>query len=158
MQTVEEQILCLEGKDNQVAYACLRALLSLSETSSAVYAHWDALVALMDSDHSYRRARGLLLMAANARWDTDNRLDEVIDRYLTHVEDAKPITARQCIQSLPEVARYKPELTEDIEHALKNARVFRYPGTMQPLIQRDITNALRQIREFRADHPLGSES
>ena len=145
MGTTAEMVESLRGKDNQLAYDSLRALMALSENSAEVYAYMDAFASMMESDNSYLRTRGLLLMVANARWDEDNRIDEVIDALLTHVDDVKPITARQCIQSLPELAKFKPELREDIVNALRNAKTFRYPGTMQPLIQKDIANALHRI-------------
>ena len=150
MQTVDELMDGLRGKDNQVAYACLRTLGARSEASPEVYRRMDALVEMMGSDNSYQRTRGLLLIAANARWDVDNRIDEIIDAFLTHVEDAKPITALQCIQCLPELARYKPELVPDIQRALTEAKTYRYPDTMRSLVRKDIADALRRIDEERA--------
>ena len=147
METITELVEGLHDKDNQVAYACLQRLQAISTNTNEVYPHFGAFVELMTSDHSYHRARGLLMIAAQAKWDEDNRIDEVIDEYLRHVEDAKPITARQCIQTLPEIARYKPELVPDIISALRGANLFRYPGTMQPLLQKDIADALERIRE-----------
>ncbi|WP_312441038.1 hypothetical protein [Lacrimispora sp.] len=40
----------------------------------------------------------ITLIAANAKWDRDNRIDEIIDELLRHVMDEKPVTARQCIK------------------------------------------------------------
>lgn len=52
----------------------------------------------MDSDNSYIRTRGLTLIAYNAKWDEDNKIDKIIDEYLKRIEDVEPITARQCIR------------------------------------------------------------
>lgn len=44
---------------------------------------------MIDSDNSYIRTRGLTLIACNAKWDKDNKIDEIIDEYLKHIEDVK---------------------------------------------------------------------
>lgn len=150
METVAAWVEGLTVKDNTVAYDCLKKLLAESEKSNAVYSHFRTFAAMLGSDNSYLRSRGLLLIAANARWDTDFLMDETIDEYLRHIEDPKPITARQCIQSLAQIAKYKPDLATDIAGALQRANTFRYPGTMQPLIQKDIAEALRQIDALAA--------
>ena len=74
---------------------------------------------MLDSDNCYVRTRGLTLLAYNAKWDKDYKIDEIIDKYLRHITDVKPITARQCIKMLPIIAKYKPELRKDIQKALK---------------------------------------
>ena len=76
---------------------------------------------MLDDPNSYIRTRGILLIAANAKWDIDYKIYEIIDSLLKHITDDKPITARQCIKSLPIIAKYKPDLTDDICNALKTA-------------------------------------
>ena len=49
------------------------------------------------------------MLAYNVRGDRDNKIDEIIDGYLKHITDVKPITARQCIKLLPMIAKDKPE-------------------------------------------------
>lgn len=86
-----------------------------------------------------------MLIAANAKWDVDNKVDEVIDRYLEHITDVKPITSRQCVKVLPVIAEYKPELREDIAAALKQADLSFYADSMRPLVMKDIEEALEKI-------------
>lgn len=52
--------------------------------------------------------------------------DEIIDKYLKHITDVKPITARQCIRLLPVVAKYKPELKNDIISAIEQPELQLY--------------------------------
>ena len=143
--TVSETFELLFHKDNKTAYAALKKLQAESERSPVVYPYMDRLGEMLDSDNSYLRTRGLTLLACNARWDTDYKIDEVIDKYLRHITDPKPITARQCIQLLPRIARDKPELRGDILSALHGANITIYPGSMQPLVWKDIQNALAEI-------------
>ena len=135
----------LSGADNRQAYAALKSLLSESTKTNAVYPFFDQLVAMLDSENAYRRSRGLLLLSANARWDESRKFDGIIDSYLTHVHDAKPITARQCIQALPEIARRLPHLARRIRSALESADPRIYPDSMEPLIRSDILIALCQL-------------
>lgn len=145
--TIEETFALLFHKDNKVAYAALKKLQGESERSPAVYPFMERLGEMLDSDNSYLRTRALTLLAYNARWDTDYKLDELIDRYLKHITDPKPITARQCIQLLPMIARNKPELKDIILAALHRANITIYTGSMQPLVYKDIQNALAEIED-----------
>ena len=87
------------------------------------------------------------MIAANARWDNEYKIDEIIDRILKHIADDKPITARQCIKVLPIIAKHKPELRENIENALYHANLARYKDSMQSLIFKDIQKSLKDIQK-----------
>ena len=136
----------LSDKDNNTAYKALQVLQDLSDKTDAVYPYMDQLGDMMDSDHSYIRTRALTLIAYNAKWDQDYKIDEMIDRYLQHIMDEKPITARQCIKLLPMISKSKPDLAEGITAALNRADVSRYAGSMQPLVYKDIQKALKEIK------------
>ena len=105
----------------------------------------DAFAELLRSEDSSRRTRGLTLLAYNARWDRDCKLDECIDEILRHIRDIKPITARKCIQLLPMIAQYKLELRRDIVSALENADFSTYKDTMRPLLYKDTQQAQAEI-------------
>ncbi len=71
------------------------------------------------------------------------KIDEIIGEYLKHIMDDKPITARQCIKTLPVIARYKPDLISCVCNALHKANPQIYKSSMQPLIFKDIQDALK---------------
>ena len=96
----------------------------------------------MRDSNSYIRARGLTLTACNAKWDEEGKFDGIIDEYLGHATDNKPITARQCIKSLPKLAEAKPHLMPYIASSLRQADTSQYADSMKPLIQNDIRDAL----------------
>jgi hypothetical protein len=146
MEPIADLVQGLNEKDNVAAYECLKKLQTISETSGDVYPHFDTFATMLRSEHSYIRTRGMLMIAACSPWDEDNKIDEVIDEYLKLLEDVNPITTRQCVQCLPQIAQYKPELAQDIIEALRGANIFRYKSTMQPLIRQDIANALLKIQ------------
>ena len=107
----------------------------------------DRLSDMLDSDNSYIRTRGLTLLAYNAKWDKDYKIDEVIDKYLKHITDVKPITARQCIKLLPIIAKHKPELKNDVLSALHKADISIYEDSMQSLVYKDIQKSLKVIQK-----------
>ena len=149
MDTTADLIQGLRDRDNQQAYACLQKLLERSEQSDEVYAFFDALMKLTRVEHSYQRTRGILLIAANARWDRENQLDEHIDELLQRLPEGKPIEARQWIRAVGQIAAAKPDLAEDIAQALCSLNTYRYPGSMQKLIREDIAVALEMARSNR---------
>lgn len=145
MENISELIKTLYSSDNKLAYQALQALEDVSTNTNRVYKYFDEFVEMMKNSNSYLRTRGLVLIAANAKWDEDNKIDEIIDEYLNHITDEKPITARQCIKLLPTIAKFKPDLSADIKIALSTARITKYSDSMQPLVLKDISNALKKI-------------
>lgn len=147
MSNISETFEMLFEKNNSVAYSALQTLQKESDETNAVYCYMDQLSDMLESINSYIRTRGLILIAHNAKWDVDHKIDEVIDRYLKHISDSKPITARQCVKLLPIIAKHKPELREDIVLALQQADTSIYADSMQPLVQKDIQEALVEIQK-----------
>lgn len=142
IETLFEQLF---DKNNSTAYAALQALQKESERSDKVYPYMDKLGDMLDSDNSYIRTRGLTLIAYNSKWDKDYKVDEIIDKYLKHICDIKPITARQCIKLLPIIAKNKSELKNDIVTALKKANISGYADSMRHLVYKDIQKAIAEI-------------
>lgn len=142
---IDEQIALLNIRDVRAGCRAMKALQQASRENIRVYAYMDRFAQLMENGNSYVRTRALILIAANAQWDVDHKIDKILGSYLRHITDAKPITARQCIQSLPVIAEYKPELKKEIGEALRNADISSYADSMRPLIGRDIQAALSVI-------------
>ncbi|AQR95906.1 SufBD protein [Clostridium saccharoperbutylacetonicum] len=141
MENIAELIEKLYSKNDKAAYKALQLLEAESEKSNDVYKFFDRFVELIEDSNSYRRTRGIILIAANAKWDTENKIDEIIDEYLKHILDEKPITSKV----LPNIAIYKPELVECITEALRKADTRIYKDSMQPLVYKDIMSALKKV-------------
>lgn len=144
----EEAFELLFDKNNNSAYLALLELQKESEETDRIYPYMDRLCDMLDSGNSYIRTRGLTLIAYNAKWDKDYKVDEIIDKFLRHVTDVKPVTARQCIRLLPIIANFKPELKTDILSALHKADISVYSESLQPLIFKDIQKALKEIEKI----------
>ncbi|AKN31316.1 SufBD protein [Clostridium carboxidivorans P7] len=146
MCSVTELIERLCSKDNKAAYQALQMLETESEKSNDVYKFFDRFVEMIENNNSYIRNRGIVLISVNAKWDTENKIDKIIDDYLKHILDEKPITARQCIKALPNIARYKSNLVECIREALMKADASIYDDSMQTLLYKDISSSLKKIK------------
>ncbi|MGL6220371.1 MAG: SufBD protein [Lacrimispora sphenoides] len=151
MNKIEELLNGLRNQDNNYAYQCLKQLEEECGSSDAVYPYFDVFTEMLHDPNSYVRTRGIILIASNAKWDKDNRIDEIIDELLMHVMDEKPVTARQCIKVLPQVAASKCHLAECIMDALETANPQIYKSSMQPLICKDIQNALESINRVQRE-------
>ena len=81
MMELNPLVQALTGSDDRYAYACLKELLAQSENSDAVFAYLGRFAAMISAQNSYQRTRGLLLIAANAQWDAEGKVQELFALY-----------------------------------------------------------------------------
>lgn len=143
MDDIKNCVNGLFNNDNNMAYKCLNQLESESCKSDSVYPYFDVFVEMLQNKNSYIRTRGIILIAVNAKWDKDYKVDEIVDEYLKHINDDKPITARQCIKYLPLLSKYKPNLKQHILQSLKSVNFDRYTESMQSLLSSDIKKCIK---------------
>lgn len=140
-----EMLMCL---DNKQAYNALKECLEISKSCNNLYQYFDKFVEMMNSqNNSYIRTRGLRLIAYNSKWDTDNKINSCIEKWLEHIEDEKPITARQCIKDTVILAKNKQELIDTILKKLEKISKI-YDDGMQSLISKDRQKAILQIKNM----------
>ncbi|HEX2946606.1 MAG TPA: hypothetical protein VHT96_11700 [Clostridia bacterium] len=151
-----ELVELLSEKDDKLRYAALLLLKSRSARCGDVYPFWDVFRGKLKSDNSYQRSIGMMLIAENARWDIENRLDGMLEDYFALFRDEKPITIRQSIQALYSIIPYKPVLTGAIATALMSISIQDVKETMRKSILLDILEILVQIRKQKADETIDS--
>lgn len=135
-KTLGEEDICqlvdwLSEKDDTIRYNSFLLLQNRSREFSDVYPYWDSLCRKLKSNNSYQRSIGLMLTAANVKWDNEDKIDSVIDEYLSLLKDEKPITVRQCIQSLSEIVPYRSHLNLQIADSLMSLDIAGIKETMQ---------------------------
>ena len=135
----------LTFKDDKYACAFAEKIISESQKTEEWYEYFDEFASLLDYPKSLVRNRVLHILAANAQWDEENRFDDVISDYLTHITDEKPITARQCVKALAQVGLAKPQYIPRILFCLQSADLSKYKDSMRPLIERDIAETERVL-------------
>lgn len=148
MEEIEQLVAKLTFPQTKIAYGAFKELEALSQRSDEIYPYFDTFCAMLDAPNSYVRTRGLVLAAQNARWDREEKLEPILDAYLAHVTDEKPITARQCIQNLSAILMAKPKLSPRIRKVLEQADFSQYPDSMSPLLQQDAIKILKQIDQI----------
>jgi hypothetical protein len=149
---MKEILLKLTSKDDKYAYAIADKIISESQDSDEWYEYFDDFASLLNHPNSLVRNRVLYILAANAQWDDENRFDAILDDYLAHIADEKPITARQCIKALAQVGKAKPQYIPRIIDCFHSANLSVYRDSMRPLIERDMAeteNALRKELQLK---------
>ena len=143
----EAIIARLTSKDDKCACAFADQIIAESQETDAWYAYFDDFASLLDYPKSLVRNRVLYILAANARWDEENRFDLIISDFLAHITDEKPITARQCIKALAQVGQAKPQYIPTILSSLRRADLSKYKDSMRPLIEKDIAETEKALTE-----------
>ena len=135
---MQDIIVKLTAKDDKYACAIADKIISESQETDEWYEYFDAFASMFNHPKSLVRNRILYILAANAQWDSENRFDAILDDYLAHVTDEKPITARQCVKALVQVGKAKPQYISKIVSHFRNADLSKYKDSMRPLIEKDM--------------------
>jgi hypothetical protein len=144
----------LSEQDDTLRYHALLVLQSRAQHTPDVYPFFDAFHEKLKSGNSYQRSIGVILMAANARWDTDEKLERALGDYLAILRDCKPITVRQCIQSLEQIIPYKPGLRLRVADALMAIPIEACRESMRKLFLSDILSVLVLIRRYEPSEKI----
>lgn len=142
---MQEILETLTSNNDVYAYSVADRIISESMDSDKWYKYFDDFTALLNHPKSLVRNRILYILAANAQWDEEDRFDTILDDYLSHVTDKKPITARQCIKALVQVGKAKPKYISKIVDHLHSADLSQYKDSMRPLIERDINDTVEAL-------------
>ncbi len=133
----------LQDKNDKKAYAFSKEIIAKSTASDAYYAYFDDFVSLMTSSSSYVRTRGFILCCAQARWDTEGKIQNALPAMMALLYDKKPTVVRQCLSALREVILFRPELSEKICEAVQKIDLSHYKDSMAPLIKKDADALLK---------------
>ena len=144
---MQDIIAKLTTKDDKYACAIADKIISESQDTDEWYEYFDAFASLLNHPKSLVRNRVLYILAANAQWDDENRFDAILEDYLAHITDEKPITARQCIKTLVQVGMAKPQYIPRILSCLHDADLSKYKDSMRPLIEKDMEETERLLIE-----------
>ncbi len=145
-EEIDFLVTSLARKEDDPRYRALLLLLSRSSATPDVYRYWDVFRSKLTSDNSYQRSIGMLLLAANARWDEGDRCAEALDDMTKLLGDEKPVTIRQCVGALEAVALAVPEVREKICTRLISTDLSVIRETMRKLVQKDIVHALTALK------------
>ena len=128
----------LTSKNDKYACAIADKIISESKETDKWYEYFDDFAVLLSHTKSLVRNRAFCILAANIKWDDENRFDVYLEEYLSHITDEKPISARQCIKSLAQIGKSKDKYIPSILEAFQNVDLSKYKDSMRPLIEKDI--------------------
>lgn len=132
----------LKDKDDDVAYTFTKQIIDQSKQSNKYYEYLLDVAELLNDSKSYVRTRAFMICCAQARWDIDNKLEEIFPLMMMLLHDDKPTVVRKCISALKEVFKYKPDLINRIKEELMNIDLGKYKESMISLIKKDIDELL----------------
>ncbi len=155
-EEINQLVEWLTLKEDKPRYQAFLMLKYRSTSDAAVYQYWDVFRSKLGSANSYQRSIGLMLIAENARWDTCEKLKETLEEYLKLLQDEKPITVRQCIQSLKPIIEAMPELNETIAERLMSLDMTEYKETMRKLILMDVLYILLSMNRQKRNERIES--
>jgi len=116
-----------------------------SKIDNSVYPFWDIFRGMLKSENSYQRSLGAMLIADNVQWDTELKMKDTISDYLELLHDSKPVTIRQCIQSLNLIVKKVKRYNNEIAEALCGFEIMRVRESMRKLILCDIIYTLLEL-------------
>ena len=101
MNMSQENVIAeLTSKNDKYACALADKIVSEGQETDEWYEYFDGFATLLSYPKSLVRNRAFSILAANVQWDDEDRFDNYVSEYLSHVTDEKPISARQCPKSL----------------------------------------------------------
>lgn len=143
---IEQMVESLYKKGSKDAYANLLKLEQISESENILYDYFDCFFKMIHDKNYAIRVRGYRLLCKQAKWDTSNKINKVIDKILTQLEDEKPTAVRQKIKALENIISNKKALNKKIKQKLFDIDCSKYKESMQGLISKDIENLLSLIK------------
>lgn len=116
------------------------------------YQYWEDFAVLLDHPNSYHRDFALIILANLTPADKENKFLNLFNRYFSHINDEKFMTARKCIQNTAKILESKGELTGDIIDILLDVdNRCDFPLKQKALLKSDVIelfiNFYRQIND-----------
>lgn len=109
----------LNNKDIMVYYHSYYIISKASELRPELfYKYWDDFVSQLNHENSYHRDFGLSLISNLTKMDEENRFSSIFEDYFKHLDDAKFMTARHCVQNTAKILVNKSSLNDDIINIL----------------------------------------
>ena len=114
----------LEGilsKKDETRFNSHQILMYISEEYPKVlYPKWDYLAELLDSDNHYHRHISINLLANLVMADTENKFEEIFDKYFSNIDGDRTMVAGQAALNSGKIAKAKPNLQTKITDKLLN--------------------------------------
>ena len=126
-RAIREAIEGLSSNTARVRFSCLKTLRLISEESpAALYPFIDEFIALLDSENKIMKWGAIIIIGNLAGVDTDNRIDGILDRFLSPITGHTMITAANTICAAGKIAATKPHLADRIAREILKVETVTY--------------------------------
>jgi len=153
-EDIEFLVSMLNETNDDIRYVALLVLLKRSNACNNVFKYWDTFYNKLSNENTYQRSIGIMLLAQNVRWDTENRFDTIVEEYLYHCTDKKFITSRQTIQSIKVWVEKKPNLHQLIIDKLTSIDIINLKDTQRKLILMDILEVFVVMQKIKHNEEI----
>jgi hypothetical protein len=133
-------------------FAAAKVLRLVSERAPhRLYRHYEALLAILDSDNAILRWNAIQIIANLAPVDHQERIERMLDRFLHPIYEDEMIGAANCVQAGARIAVAKPHLADRIaQHILSvEHAVYKTPECRNVAIGHAIVALDQFLREIR---------
>jgi hypothetical protein len=142
----------LKSRNETYRYNCHKVLLVISEEhGEALYPSWDHFVERLGSDNSYHKMSAALLIAGLVKVDTEDKFEDIFDKYYGLLDDKSMIVAYYVASSSARIVRAKPHLRGRITGKLLNIDKTHHPAGRRELIKTGVIEALDECMADSAD-------
>ena len=146
---ISELLDGLESKNETYRYNCHKVLMVISEMQGEVlYPAWDYFVEHLGSNNSYHKMSALLIIASLVRVDTENRFDDIFEKYYGLLDDRSMVVSYYLASSSAKIIGAKPHLRGRITEKLLNIDETHHPSGRKELIK---TGVIEAFDGFLAD-------
>ena len=116
-----------------------------TKNPEVLYPKWDYFVELLSSDHTYWKLSVIPILANLARVDTENKFEEIFERYFGLLNDRSVIPAAWVAANSGRIARFKPGLQRRITDRLLSIDQTHHDPERKDLIK---SGAIESFAEY----------
>jgi hypothetical protein len=146
---IMDMIEWLSETEDAVFYPSFQMLQKRSQDTEDIYKYWDTFRNKLKSENSKQRSIGLMMIACNVRWDSENKFEELFDEFFTLLHDEQESTIRQCIVSLRNVVPYTCALHKKIAEKLMEVDIYQLKETVKQNVLKEILEMLVLISNYQ---------
>ena len=142
----------LRSTDDKIRMDAFQNVMKLTDHKVVwVYEVWEELFEKLNSENSFQRSIGIIVLCNLAKSDVDDRLISTLDLILAHTKDEKFITSRQCIQNVWKIAVASPRAREKVIDHLEKRFTECLPEKHYNLLRTDIIQSMKYIYDAIKD-------
>jgi hypothetical protein len=120
-QKISEALEGILSKKDEIRSNSFKVLMQVSEEQpEKLYPKFDYLANLLGSDNHYQRNISINLLANLAVVDTENKFENIFDKYFRNIDGDRTMVAGQAALNSGKIAKAKPSIQTKITKRLLN--------------------------------------